>query len=150
MRVKTLALVLACAVTALAGCGSGKLDTESVVGTVTLDGAPLAEAMVNFSPVEAGKGSPSYGKTDEAGRYKLQTMLGEADAGTTPGEYVVTVSKSVLKETGKTYTTSEGETKPEMTSEELLPEKYTNAKTSPLKATVVEGANELNFELSSQ
>lgn len=132
------------------GCGDGKIDTESVVGVVTLDGAPLADAMVNFTPAVEGKGTPSYAKTDAAGKYQLQTLLGNADAGTTPGEYIVTVSKIELKETGKTIENSDGTKSPEKESEELLPKKYTDAKTSDLKATVAPGANTFDFDLKSK
>ena len=131
MRMKAWVLCLGCLfLVAVLGCGDGKIDTETVQGNVTLDGAPLADAMVNFSPVEKGVGTPSYGKTDESGHYKLQTLLGRADAGTTPGEYIVTISKTELVDTGKTIKNSDGTTSADVTSKELLPKKYTDAKVS--------------------
>ncbi len=148
---RVLLLSIGCVMLGLMiGCGDGKIDTESVVGVVTLDGAPLADAMVNFTPAVEGKGTPSYAKTDAAGKYQLQTLLGNADAGTTPGDYIVTVSKIELKETGKTIENSDGTKSPEKESEELLPKKYTDAKTSDLKATVAPGGNTLNFDLKSK
>lgn len=141
---------LACiALVAMVGCDDGKMATESVVGKVTLDGEPVAEATVNFSPAVEGKGTPSYGRTDANGEYKLQTLLGRADAGTTPGEYVVTVSKTISVETGKTTVSSDGTKIAETKPKETLPAKYVDAKTTPLKATVKQGANNIPLELSS-
>lgn len=137
------------AVAAIIGCSDGKIDTESVVGKVTLDGQPVADATVNFSPAVEGKGTASYAKTDANGEYKLQTLLGRADAGTTPGDYIVTVSKSEMVDTGKTITSSDGTTSPEKKPKELMPAKYVDAKTTPLKATVKQGANNIPLELSS-
>lgn len=151
MCVSASVLGLGCVLlAAIVGCSDGKIATESVVGTVTLDGNPLADAMVNFTPATEGKGTPSYAKTDEKGRYMLQTLLGKADAGTTPGDYIVTVSKTELKETGKKIANSDGTSSPEMKPKELLPPKYLNAKTSPLKATVAKGANTCDFPLTSK
>lgn len=149
MRANACLLILGCVLAAIAGCSEGPIATESVVGVVTLDGQPVADAMVNFSPATPGQGAPSYGKTDEKGQYKLQTLLGAADAGTTPGEYVVSVSKSVLKPTGKVNVSPEGKEIPEEKPEELLPVKYTDTKTSGLTASVKQGANEINFDLKS-
>src|SRR5690554_4043220 len=52
----------------VAGCGGSDLPT--VTGRVTLDGAPLPNAFVEFVPTE-GQGSTSSGRTDEAGEYDL-------------------------------------------------------------------------------
>jgi hypothetical protein len=64
------------------GCGSKKLAPVS--GTVTLNGKPLVGATVTFDPI-AEKGSieaghASMGKTDEEGRFTLQTTKGENGA----------------------------------------------------------------------
>jgi hypothetical protein len=57
------------------GCGrSGKLAPVS--GSVTLDGKPLAGALVSFQPVASQgtvAGIGSYGTTDAAGKYSLRT-----------------------------------------------------------------------------
>src|SRR5688572_704144 len=54
----------------LAGCGQSGPQLAPVSGRVTLDGQPLDAAEVLFQPDE-GTGSPSYGYTDENGRYEL-------------------------------------------------------------------------------
>jgi hypothetical protein len=150
MRMNICLAGLGCLALALiVGCGDGSIKTESVTGVVTLDSKPLEGATVNFSPAVEGKGDASFGKTDAEGRYKLQTVRGKADAGTTPGEYIVTVSKTEMIETGKMLPTPEGKQVPEMKPKEGVPAKYTNGKTSGFKATVVNGKNNFDFELKT-
>ena len=53
-----------------AGCAEEGPELAEVYGLVTMDGAPLTGATVEFTPVKAG--SPSYGQTDDEGRYVLR------------------------------------------------------------------------------
>ena len=145
MRNLTLLAVLLCLLIAPLGCGKKVLKTEGVSGVVTLDGQPLADATVHFIPADS-TGSPSYGKTNENGEYKLQTLLGAADAGTTPGQYKVRVECVEMYETGKTFQEN-GEEKPEMKARSIIPAKYNDENTSGLEATVVKGSNTFNFDL---
>ena len=71
------------------GCGGGgsDLDLKGVSGTVTLDGQPLPDATVVFTP--KGGGRQVFGLTDEDGEYELAyTTTGE---GAPPGEYIVAI-----------------------------------------------------------
>ena len=71
------------------GCGGGSsdLDLKGVSGVVVLDGEPLPEATVVFTP--KGGGRPSFGMTNEDGEYELAyTTTGE---GTPAGEYIVAI-----------------------------------------------------------
>ncbi len=82
------ALLLVCL---LAGC-SKDYETAPVSGQVTLDGKPLANVGLTFVPLAKDKQSPnvgpgSLGKTDEEGRFTLQTV--EGDKGAVPTEHVV-------------------------------------------------------------
>jgi hypothetical protein len=52
-----------------AGCSRSELQIAPVRGSVTLDGKPVFEAKLVFQP--EGPGSPSYGFTDQNGRYEL-------------------------------------------------------------------------------
>ena len=54
-----------------AGCGQGGPATAPVVGTVTLDGRPLAGALVLFQP---SQGVPARGITDDDGGFSLTTF----------------------------------------------------------------------------
>lgn len=62
-------LTITGAILLIAGCADGGPALGTVSGTVTLDGKPLANAIVSFVP-EAG-GRPSVGTTDEQGNYQL-------------------------------------------------------------------------------
>ena len=129
-------------------CGGGAIKTEGVTGVVTLDGEPLPNATVYFTPAEGSSGaSQSVGTTNEAGEYKLQTLLGAADAGTTPGEYKVTVDCVKSVPTGKMIQENGVEIE-EMDVEYVLPQKFGNPETSGLTATVNPGDNTINFDLT--
>jgi hypothetical protein len=76
-----------------AGCG-GKYDLGQVEGTVTLDGKPLAEASVTFSPLNAGAESPgSSGITDSNGKYSLSLVVDET-SGALVGKHQVVIAKN--------------------------------------------------------
>jgi hypothetical protein len=115
----------------LAGCSGGapvpKLN--SVTGRVTLDGEPLAEAIVSFIP---DKGPPSGAITDDEGKYVLKFKTG--DVGAVAGEHTVTISTDL-----------EGTNRPE---DERVPEQYN--KQTTLRVTVTEGQNEHDFDLHSK
>ena len=147
MKKFALYLVALAMLAVLPAC-SKAIKTEGVTGVVTYNGEPLADATVKFIPTDA-TGSQSYGKTNEKGEYKLQTLLGAADAGTTPGEYKVTVDCITTVETGNMIEEN-GEEKPETVAESLIPAKYNNAETSGLTATVAPGDNTINFDLSDE
>ena len=145
MKNFALCLVALSMLAVLPAC-SKAIKTEGVTGVITYNGEPLADATVKFLPTDA-TGSQSYGKTNEKGEYKLQTLLGAADAGTTPGEYKVTVDCITTVETGNMIEEN-GEEKPETVAESLIPAKYNNAETSGLTATVKPGDNTINFDLT--
>jgi len=141
----------------MSGCSDGRLKTEPVTGVITLDGEPLEGAAVNFSPKEPGQGAIGFARTNEKGEYRLQTMLGNPDAGTLPGEYAVTISKYILVPTGAKVRnqcpfTGEVSVDDEMTSALLFPgmRTYASAETTPFSATVVKGRNRFDFELKSR
>jgi hypothetical protein len=76
------------------GCfgGSKVPELAEVTGTVKLDGQPLPQATVTFSPqVQDGQeGRPSTGATDESGEYSLHYSTTES--GARPGQYRVSIS----------------------------------------------------------
>lgn len=65
---------------AVLGCSAAGPDIVPVSGTVTLNGKPLADATVAFSPIakpgEVNAGDGSAGKTDANGEYTLRTSRG--------------------------------------------------------------------------
>ena len=121
------------AVLALAGCGSSDLPLASVSGRVTLDGQPLPKAFVEFQPI--AEGSPSYGITDEEGRYELR--FSRRHAGVLAGQHKVRVR------TARTQTDEQGN---EIPIPEKIPPRY-NAETE-LTATIDDSTDEVNLDLT--
>ena len=76
---------------ALGGCGGNTgPELAPVSGRVTLDGAPLKGAQIMFQPETTG-GSPSYGATDQEGRYELGFKRGVH--GALPGWHTVRIDE---------------------------------------------------------
>lgn len=110
-------------------------EFHRVDGRVTLDGEPLAGARILFTPVTGGR--PSFGMTDDAGRYKL--AYSSAGVGTPAGEYSVFISTYRAEEEDA----DTGGTIP--SSPETVPVNYNRDTT--LRVSVPGG--EYDFELKS-
>ena len=130
-----MSIVFALAFAVVAGCGGGgSPDVGLVTGTVTMDGKPLENAEVVFSPPN---GRPSMALTDSSGKYEL-TYIRDTK-GAVPGTHKVRIT-----------------TRPEAVADdysgpafkEPIPIKY-NAETT-LTAEVKAGENTFNFELQSR
>ena len=87
LRVLLTAGVIVPAILLAAGCGDNS-GLSQVRGRVTLDGQPLADATVLFTPVEGG--STSVGRTDSAGEYSL--AYSAEKWGAEPGPHQVWIS----------------------------------------------------------
>jgi hypothetical protein len=125
----------------LTGCSnSSRPPTYPVTGTVTLQGKPVAGAVVTFVPTGT-EGAAASAITDSEGKYALTTW--EAGDGARPGEYGVKVSKQELaavdpakmvqnlsiEEEQKIYVESK---KPAPPAKRLIPSKFENEETSGL------------------
>lgn len=139
-----------------AGCNPGPemnyddVELVSAGGTVTLDGQPLANAVVTFESPQSGQFS--FGMTDSDGDYSLQ-FDSEVD-GVPPGKKVVRISttRKILglnseEEAGDAMGETEGKP-PQAPATELVPEKYN--KNSELTVDVTPDQTEYNFELTSK
>ncbi len=83
---------MSCALLAvLAGCNSDDSHGR-VSGTITMDGSPLVNAMVEFVPV--GEGGTSYGRTDENGMYSME--FARDQVGASMGENEVRITTGVM------------------------------------------------------
>lgn len=151
LRFTTLGFV---SVLFLAGCGAGAAVGEGarkpvypVTGTVKHNGAPVADAVVTFSP--KGPQPPAFGRTDSEGKFQLTTY--DANDGAAAGDYLVMVEKTspvapapVMH--GPDFDSTKM-TKPAAeapASRSLLPAKYASLKTTDLKVTVkADGPNEI-------
>ena len=122
---------IACAITILTilGCSRSHQPPLGLVsGTVTLDGVPLANAIVRFTP--AGPGRTSEGISDADGHYDLRYL--RAIPGANIDQHTVRIT-TASEENG---------------SRELLPPRYHSR--TELEARVVSGSNDLDFALRSQ
>ena len=129
-------IVLFVFVALMSGCGDNKLKTYRVEGTIEYKGAPLAGTTITFYPVDSGA-TPAFGSTDDNGRYVLSTLAGNMGAGTTPGEYTVTITKREQVPTGTRIRTGGGENEfVEMMMKETLPAQYTTVQTTPFRVIV--------------
>ena len=143
---KSLLVILSLfTISLVAGCGGDKFKTYSVTGKVTYKEQPVAGATVSFGPKVNDVGDAAFGRTDTNGVYRLQTRLGKPEGGTTPGEYVVTVSKVDIVPTGKSSVGSGGEVIQEKKPVSVLPDKYGNPNQSPLSFTVEKKKNTYNI-----
>lgn len=137
-----LSLVLFISVSFLAGCG-GDTDSRPAVeikGTVTLDGAPLQEASIQFTSPKTGESA--YANLDQNGQYAI--TFPKADIGT---DYEITITPPVVEEENAMALAEQANKKPET----KIPAKYSNRTTSGLTAKVEEaGTNEANFDLQSK
>lgn len=119
----------------LVGCGGGKPAT--VTGIVTIDGKPLSNGTVTYSP--AGGGMKAIGLIKSDGSYQIKT---NSDAGIDIGEYdVAVVSREVI---------SSGPDSPPMPGKYVAPKHYGNMKTSGLHYQVEKGSNQIDIDLSSE
>lgn len=119
----------------LVGCGSGS-GVAPVSGTVTLDGQPLANALVSFYPQDEGKRF-STGTTDAAGHYEL--VYTNDQHGAAVGKHTVKI----------TTATVQGEGGPAKPPKEKLPAKYNDK--SELTVDVASGSNSnTDFDLQSK
>ena len=170
MKFNQFVSLLLCVLVVLSvmGCrpkGKG-LKTEYVEGVITLDGKPLDEATVQFSPltldfsITPALGEPELanGLTDSSGKYTLSSINGDVGKGAIAGEYRVLVSKVKVTTvdldanglpTGPVKRDAAGY--PILTSQEdLIPAVYGDRQSSPLTYTVKPGKNlKVNFDLKS-
>lgn len=118
----------------MAGCGSGRSDLAPVSGKVTLDGQPLAKALVEFIP-EGTSGVVAIGRTDEQGNYTLMASRSAQGATIGPNKVRITTFE-IIDDNGR-----------QRVVPERVPSRY-NSQTE-LRVTVAPRSNTLNFELTT-
>lgn len=117
------------------GCNGGTPELAKVTGTVRLDGEPLVGAEVAFQPQK--RFPPSYGATDNLGRYELAYTKDK------PGAAVGTHTVRITTET-----TSRDESGKEVQIPQRVPKQYNEG--SRLIVSVEPGENVLDFDLQSE
>jgi hypothetical protein len=132
-----LALALA------AGCGGVKY--ASVSGKVTLNGAPLANALVSFQPIVAktetdAGGVGSTGKTNEQGEFTLTTASGKS--GALVGKHQVMISMQSARP-------GDDDARGRPRVSDIIPDKY-NSKSTLTFEVPSGGTTEADFSLKTQ
>jgi len=142
------------------GCtdaGGAKFGTNKVTGKVMMNGAPVPGASVSFSPVKEGT-PPALGISDTQGIYILTTY--DSGDGAVEGDFKVMVYKGAPASqaaapahdpTGRasgapTHSGPAGKSQA-AAGGSLLPEKYSQASTTPITKTVKSGDNTIDIEL---
>ena len=128
------------------GCGD-KFKTYPVTGKVTYKGESVAGATVSFSPKVQGQGDGAFAITNDDGVYKLQTRQGKPEGGTTPGEYIVMVTKVETKPTGRTNVGPGGTVIQEQKPVAVLPAECGDPTKSPFSFTVEKKSNKYDIEI---
>jgi len=150
------------------GCGGPKgLPVCYVEGIVTLDGKPLEGALVSFYPEVSGENTrTAAGYSDASGKYTLTSDGGEPQKGALAGDYVVTISLQTVEATGaptvpavdvSTMSSPIGDSRgpsggssSQAKRTDITPKVYADVSTSPLKAPVKKGKNNIPFEITSK
>lgn len=133
------------------GCSRGPEIpvTYAVSGKVTYKEQPLADAEIAFvSKLDNKDVKPARGKTNASGEFKLTTYIDPEHevSGATLGEYTVTVVKVDIPDSDQLM--KQFFENPAYVPKKLIPDKYTDAKETPLTADVTkDGPNTFEFKL---
>jgi hypothetical protein len=124
------------------GCSGENRGLAPVSGTVYMNGKPLPNASVIFTPVEDNV-RVGVGSTDKNGKYRLTSF--QTNDGARIGKHAVTI---------RAYEVPDGPFKPadDMSlsrGKMLTPAKYSKAETSGLTATVENKNNVIDFNLTN-
>jgi len=139
-RAALLTVTLA-AVLGTLGCGRGP-KVYPVEGQVLVGGKPAPRATVTFHPVREAEGPVvrPTAQADEQGKFQLTTF--QKGDGAPAGDYKVTVSL---------YLATRRSPQEDPTPVNYLPERYSQADASGLKATVSPGDNRIDpFRLAGR
>lgn len=124
----------------LQGCRSGEgPQLGTVTGVVTLDGKPLADAIISFTPDEAGR--PSSGVTNREGRYQLEYSASQRGALVGSHRVHISTDQGGDNEGRKNQSSASS-------SREKVPDRYRG--TESLTAVVKAGRNKIDFTLISE
>jgi hypothetical protein len=131
VRSTTVGFLIVVMIGAVTGCGTR--PEVPVHGTVTLDGAPLANALVSFQPQEP-HGEPAFATTDADGFY--QAYGGSGRSAVAVGAYKVAIS-----------TLRHDDDNPSWNAPERVPAKYNTQSSLIVEVGLEERGKQLDFVL---
>ena len=140
MRMLSFQFSVLCSALAVAvvGCGGKSGPPLGVVtGTITVNGEPAPGVMITFIP--QGKGSPSYGGTNEDGVYRL--MFNQNRSGAEIGAHTVIIESPEPE-------TDDSGIRIDEAAVVSIPKKYRQP--GVLTAEVDSGRNRLDFDLDAK
>jgi hypothetical protein len=140
-------IVLSGSLLVLFGCGQDSeflLDFLPVSGQVLMDGAPLAEATVVFVPTDSKQPQPSWGFTDDEGKFSLQSP--RRNEGVCAGTYRVVITKMVSAD-GSPIPAGSGTAA--VDGVDLVPGPFNDPLASPHIVTVTKSGEVFNLEVTS-
>lgn len=141
-----LCLALSLGLSWVVGCGKSGPQIVPVSGTVTLDGNPIDKAGVMFIP---DTGRPATGVTDPQGHFTLTTA--PDGNGAEVGKYQVTVSlKKISGVAADANGLEAGPATGPIKEEYIVPQKYSDPKTSGITVEVKSGMEQVKLELTSK
>lgn len=138
--VPVLAGLVAAVLLTASGCGEGAEGRKAVSGTVTMNGAPLNDAMIEFSPMSTDGGSFS-GAAIVDGEYSIP-----ANKGLLPGQYKVMVTMAGSAPEPE-LDEMPGDSSVVPVAPELIPAKY-NSESTLTAQVESSGENTFDFELT--
>ncbi len=113
-------------------------------GIVTLDGEPVASALVVFVAVDEKTDAALPAPTDDRGYYRI---LGPTGSGFNPGKYRVVVTKEALKDGTIPSSDKLVQARANGLLANVLPKRYAHRNSTPFEYEVRSGANPINLEL---
>lgn len=126
------------------GCGGGDgLERAPITGLVTVQGAPLAGASVQFMPASGTPGEGALGTSDAEGKFTVISSR-QSDEGIPAGEYTVRVSR--LVNVDGTPLPSDAADADYPDAWESVPTPYSGMD-SPLKAVIAPEGGEVKVEI---
>lgn len=136
------------AIAAAAGCSGGgdDLPRVAVSGTVTMDGQPLPEGLIQFIP----EGADPEKAASASGTIKEGAFAIDRASGPTAGKYKVAINRPEhMSEHVKIELKKRGRRKAPPGQKDLVPERY-NSKTGLHEDIPSGGTSTLKYELQSK
>jgi hypothetical protein len=148
---KAMVVLICAAAVALVGCGKGeKLQLGQVKGKVLLDGQPLTQGTVSFTPDQSKgtKGPMATGPLNDKGEFTLTAAGG--GTGAVVGHHKVTVAPPFDPGMGSSGDGSAKAPPKDAAKGPQIPQKYVGYATTDLTVEVKAGAQDVTLELKSR